>query len=158
HHGIFTRMDLDQWTWCTPFALCCFSSAAIGFAALTGWISLRTVYDIRSTAIGILTVFGTSALILDQNAEARMYGLFLVIASLLILQFQLNNRTEAHSRGLLASNACINGALVQTHLFGILYSGVFLIAQMGFDRSRGIVRAGHYGRNLQTKAGEVRLK
>src|SRR5262249_11918949 len=109
-------------------------------------------------AIGILTVFDTSALILDQNAEARMYGLFLVIASLLILQFQLNNRTEAHSRGLLASNACINGALVQTHLFGILYSGVFLIAQMGFDRSRGIVRAGHYGRNLQTKAGEVRLK
>ena len=75
---------------------------------LRRWVSLRTVYDIRSTAIGILTVFGTSPLIADQNSEARMYGLFLAITSLLILQFQLNNRTEAHGRGLLASNACIS--------------------------------------------------
>jgi len=137
------------WIWTSvlgsaPFALRCFSSVAIGFAALATWVSLRTVYDIRSTAIGILTVFGTSPLILDQNAEARMYGLFLAITSLLILQFQLNNRSEDHSPGLLASNACVNAALVQTHLFGILYSGVFLIAQMGIDRSRGIVRNSLY--------------
>ena len=137
------------WIWTsgfgsTPFSLRSFSSVAIGFAALTTWVSLRTVYDIHSTMIAILTVFGTSPLILDQNAEARMYGLFLAIASLLILQFQLNNRTDAHSRGLLTSNVCINGALVQTHLFGILYSGIFLIAQMGFDRSRRIFRPGLY--------------
>src|SRR5207244_12662062 len=69
----------------------------------------------------------SSDLILDQNAEARMYGIYLAIASLLILQFQINNLTNCRTRGLLISNACINGALVHTHLFGSFYSGAFLV-------------------------------
>jgi hypothetical protein len=73
-----------------------------------------------------------------------MYGMFLASASLLILQFQINNSTNCRTRSLLLSNASVHGALINIHLFGILYSGVFLLAQMAFDRSRRIFRTKLY--------------
>ena len=139
------------WLWTsgfgsTPLSLRLFSSAGIGLATLVTWLSLRSVYDFRSASIGTLAVFCSSKIILYQNAEARMYGMYLAIASLLVLQFQINNSTKRRTRGLLVSNACIHGALVNIHLFGLVYSGAFLgsLAQMAIDKSRGIFRTNLY--------------
>jgi hypothetical protein len=137
------------WLWTrgfgsTPLSLRLFSSAGIGVATFVTWLSLRNVYGFRLASIGALTVFCSSQLILDQNIEARMYGMFLAVASLLVLQFQINNFTSRCERSLLVSNAFIHGAIVQIHLFGSFYSSGFLVAQMAQDRSRGIFRANLY--------------
>jgi hypothetical protein len=133
------------WVWVnafgsTPFSLRLFSSVGMAVATLVTWFTLRRVYGFLSASIGAVTVFCSSVLIAEQNAEARWYGLYLALSSLLVLQFQINNETKRTTNGLLASNVCIHAALVQAHLFGLLYSGVFLLAQMVIDRSRGIFR------------------
>jgi hypothetical protein len=45
------------------------------------WVTLRRSYGFSSTSIGVLSVFCTSSIVLSQNAEARMYGLFLAAAA-----------------------------------------------------------------------------
>jgi hypothetical protein len=137
------------WVWAnafgsTPLSLRLFSSVGMAVATLVTWFTLRRVYGFFSASIGALTVFCSSVLIAEQNAEARMYGLYLALSSVLVLQFQINNETKRTTSGLSASNACIHAALVLTHLFGLLYSGVFLLAQMVTDRSRGIFRTKLY--------------
>jgi uncharacterized membrane protein len=138
------------WLWSkafgfAPFSLRFFSSLGIALAALITWTTLRRVYGFYSTAIGTLAVFGSSSLIAFQNVEARMYGLFLALVAVLIRQFQQNCQTSESSRGLIVSNFCVNCALVQTHLFGFLYSAVFLLAQIFHDKRSGILRPKLYG-------------
>jgi hypothetical protein len=100
------------WLWTSgfgssPLSLRLFSSAGIGLATFVTWLTLRSVYDFRSASIGTLTVFCSSKIILYQNAEARMYGMYLAIASLLILQFQINNSTNCRSEFHRAFNVSI---------------------------------------------------
>ena len=103
------------WGWAnafgsTPLSLRLFSSVGIAIAILVAWITLRRGFGFRSATIGTLAVFCTSSLIGQQNAEARMYGMYLALSSLLILQFQINNATKRTNNGLLVSNAGINAA------------------------------------------------
>jgi hypothetical protein len=128
------------WLWArifgsTELSLRLFSSIGICIAFTVVWITLRQTYSFLSTSFGTLAVFCTSSIILSQNSEARMYGLFLAVCSLGLLQYDFLNRSlnkiQWHS---LFINGCIHGAIVQTHLFGIFYSGAILFAQILRDR------------------------
>jgi hypothetical protein len=85
-------------------------------------------------------VFCTSHLVFYQNAEARMYGLFLALVALAIVVFERLCRDKRPGLGLLAANAMVHAALVHTHLFGPFYSGAIALsfaasrmARDGFD-------------------------
>jgi len=127
------------WLWArvfgsTELSLRLFSSLGMCLACGIIWITLRRTYNFWSASIGTLGVFCVSDIILSQNAEARMYGLFLALCSLALLQFDINNRIAKCSGSTFFSNACIHAAIVNTHLFGLFYSGAILFSQVLRDR------------------------
>jgi hypothetical protein len=127
------------WLWARIFgaaelSLRLFTCLGMSVACLGVWVTLRRNYRFWPAAIGTLGVFCVSDLILAQNAEARMYGLFLAVCALGVLEFDVINRREHCSTTTLLLNALIHAAIVQTHLFGIIYSGVILCAFVIRDR------------------------
>ncbi|MGF1934215.1 MAG: glycosyltransferase family 39 protein [Nostoc sp. ChiQUE02] len=133
------------WLWArvfgsTELSLRLFSSLGICIAYVLVWVTLRRTYHFWPTNIGSLSIFLTSELILSQNAEARMYGLFLAICAWALLQFDINNRSEKISWTIIISNVCIHAALVNTHLYGFFYSGAIIFAQIVRDRYFQILR------------------
>jgi hypothetical protein len=140
---------LVGWVWArvfgsTELSLRLFSCLGFCIAAIVLWVTLRRTYPPLSSALGLLTVFCTSDIILEQNAEARMYGLFLAVCSLGILQFDTLNRSEQESRSNLMCNVFIHAAIVNTHLFGIFYSGAIFLTQLIWDTYRKIFRTRIY--------------
>ncbi|MEP0913992.1 hypothetical protein NDI45_24080 [Leptolyngbya sp. GB1-A1] len=129
---------LFGWVWARFFgigelSLRLFSCLGLCVAAIITWITLRRTYRFLPSALGLLTVFCTSGIILDQNAEARMYGLFLAVCSLGLLQFDILNRSDKLNRWGLLCNTFIHAAIVHTHLFGIFYSGAIFLTQLVWD-------------------------
>jgi uncharacterized membrane protein YsdA (DUF1294 family) len=127
------------WLWARAFgatelSLRLFSSFGISIACLVVWVTLRRNYQFWPATIGTLGIFCVSDLILAQNAEARMYGLFLAFCSLGILQADIISRRQDCGRNALVLNMLIHVAIVQTHLLGIIYSGVILCAFIIRDR------------------------
>ena len=127
------------WLWAQAFgvtelSLRLFSALGMSVACVVTWITLRRNYAFWPTVIGTLGVFCVADLVLTQNAEARMYGLFLAVCSLGVLEFDVINRKQYCSTATLLVNALITAAIVQTHLFGIIYSGAILCAFLIRDR------------------------
>ena len=127
------------WLWARVFgsselSLRLFSSLGMCLACVLVWIVLRRTYSFWPTSIGTLGVFCVSDIILSQNAEARMYGLFLALCSLALLQFDINNRISNSSWKTYLSNACIHAAIVNTHLFGLFYGVAILFSQIVRDK------------------------
>jgi len=127
------------WLWARAFgvtelSLRLFSSLGMCVACVVTWITLRRNYRFWPTVVGTLGTFFLTDLVLVQNAEARMYGLFLAVCSLGVLEFDVINRRQHSLTSALLVNAVIHAAIVQTHLFGILYSGAILSAFVIRDR------------------------
>ncbi|HBE17708.1 MAG TPA: hypothetical protein DDW51_08855 [Cyanobacteria bacterium UBA11367] len=127
------------WLWvrvfgATELSLRLFSSVGMWIACVTVWITLRRTYNFWSASIGTLSVFCTSELILSQNAEARMYGLFMAVCALALFQFDINNRVAKCSWGIFFGNVCIHVAIIHTHLLGLFYSGAILCSQIVADK------------------------
>lgn len=126
------------WLWArlfgsTELSLRLFSSVGMCLACMIVWITLRRTYSFWSTSIGTLSVFCTSGLILSQNSEARMYGLFMFLCSLALWQFDQNNCHGKVSKSMLFSNFFIHAAILHTHLFGLFYSTAILCSQIFVD-------------------------
>jgi len=137
------------WIWARFFgagelSLRLFSCLGFCTACIVTWITLRRTYNFLPSTLGILTVFCTSSIILNQNAEARMYGLFLAVCSLGLLQFDTLNRSENESRWDLLCNTCIHAAIVNTHLFGIFYSAAIFFTQLVWNAYRKIFKTRVY--------------
>jgi len=127
------------WLWARAFgvtelSLRLFTALGMSVACVVTWITLRRNYRFWPTVIGTLGAFCVADLVLAQNAEARMYGLFLAVCSLGVLEFDVINRKQYCSTATLLVNALIHAAIVQTHLFGIIYSGAILCAFIIRDR------------------------
>lgn len=126
------------WLWAKVFSASELSLrllSSLGFCSALWiiWFTLRRVYGFWAASIATLSIFCTSNIVLYQNSEARMYGLYITIAALGLMQFDLNNRTKRCSRWNLISNFLIQGALVQTHLHGLFFGGAMLGAQIVRD-------------------------
>ena len=133
------------WLWARAFgvtelSLRLFSALGMSVACFVTWITLRRNYRFWPTVIGTLGAFCVADLVLTQNAEARMYGLFLAVCSLGVLEFDVINRKQYCSTATLLVNALIHAAIVQTHLFGIIYSGAILCAFIIRDRFFNLFR------------------
>jgi len=104
------------------------------------WVTLRRTYGFWPTSIAVLSVFCTSGIVLWQNAEARMYGPFIAFCALGLLLYDTACRKSEISRGLLIGIACTHAAIVNTHLFGLIYSGALLLSLILRDRCFKAVR------------------
>lgn len=133
------------WIWARTFgaselSLRLFSCLGMSTALWLLWVTLRRTYGFWPTSIGVLSVFCTSGIVLWQNAEARMYGLFIAFCALGFLLYDTACREPRFSRRLLIVTACTHAAIVNTHLFGLLYSGALLLALILRDRCFKAVR------------------
>ena len=121
------------WLWAKSFgagvlSLRLYSSVAMCAALLVTWKTIRRYYGLWATAFGVLLIWGTSGTLLDQNAEGRFYGLYvLTVAISVAIYARLAARAET-TRLLLFIAGCAQAALVLTHVLGLLYSGLILLA------------------------------
>jgi hypothetical protein len=137
------------WGWARLFgaselSLRLFSSLGFSAAVVLVWAVLRRVYGFWPASIGTLVVFLTSKIVLIENSEARMYGLFVALAAAAVYQFESLDRRDRYTFKDLAGVALLHGALVNTHLFGPFYSGAVLVAFALVDLHRKIPRWGIY--------------
>ena len=129
------------WLWAKAFgssalSLRLYSCLAFCGAFVVLWKTVRMAYGIRATAIGLLMVWGTSALILDLNAEARFYGLYTLMAAISILFYVRLAEQENPGPVLLAGAMLSQAGLVLSHTLGIIYGGLILLALVLFDASK----------------------
>jgi hypothetical protein len=133
------------WVWAKTFgtsvlSLRLYSCACMCGALLVTWRCIRRVYGLWATAFGVLWMWGSSGLLLDQNAEARFYGLFVLAVAVAV---DVYLRLAAHStptRSLLIYSLIAQAALVLSHVLGLLYSGMILLALVLFDVLHGRFR------------------
>jgi Dolichyl-phosphate-mannose-protein mannosyltransferase len=133
------------WIWASIFgaselSLRLFSCLGMCAALWLVWATLRRTYGFWPTTIAVLSVFCTSGIVLWQNAEARWYGLFMAFCALGLLLYDTACKESRFSRGLLIATACTHGAIVNTHLFGLIYSGALLLSLILRDRCFKVVR------------------
>jgi hypothetical protein len=133
------------WLWVKAFGggvltLRLYSGIAMCAALLVTWRTIRRFYGLWATAFGVLAFWGTSNVVLDQNVEARFYGLYMLVIALTVnLYARLVDRREP-TRLLLLAALLSQAALVLTHVLGLVYSGLILLALFLFDAAKGRLR------------------
>jgi hypothetical protein len=134
-HGADGGMPIfytTAWLWAKAFGtgvltLRLYSCVAMCGSLLITWRTLRRFHGVWATAFGVLAFWGTSGLLLDQNAEARFYGLFMLLVSLAVNIYARLVVQPDPKRGLLILSLLCQAVLVLTHVLGIIYGGLILL-------------------------------
>ncbi len=126
------------WLWARTFgsgvlSLRLYSSVAMCAALFITWKTIRRFYPVWPTAFGVLLLWGTSGTLLDQNAEGRFYGLYMLTVALTVEIYARLVARPQPSRLLLVFTFLSQAALVMTHILGLLYSGLILVALILVD-------------------------
>ena len=111
----------------------CTLALAMCGALLVTWRSIRRFYGLRATAFGVLWMWGSSGLLLDQNAEGRFYGLFILAVAVAVDVYMRLAARSTPTRSLLLYSLLSQAALVLTHVLGLFYGGIILLALVLFD-------------------------
>ncbi len=133
------------WLWAKAFGtgvltLRLYSSVAICAALLITWRTMRRFYGMWATAFGVLAFWGTSNVLLDQNVEARFYGLYLLAVVITVDLYTRLVARPAPTSALLVLAFSSQAALVLSHVLGLIYSGLILSALILFDAAKGRLR------------------
>ena len=133
------------WLWAKAFgsgvlALRLYSSVAMCAALLVTWRTIRRYYGLWATAFGVLTIWGTSGTLLEQNAEARFYGLYMLAVAVTVNLYTRLVARPQPSRLLLVLTFFSQAALVLTHVLGLIYSGLILLVLVLSDTWKGRLR------------------
>jgi hypothetical protein len=133
------------WLWVKAFgasvlSLRLYSCAAMCGALLVTWGCIRRVYGFWATAFGVLWMWGSSDLLLDQNAEGRFYGLYMLAVAVVVDVYLRLAARPNPTRLLLLYSFLAQAALVLTHVLGLFYSGIILLALVLFDSLEGRFR------------------
>ena len=129
------------WLWAKTFGtgvltLRLYSCLTMCAALLVTWRTLRRFYGMRATAFGVLAFWGTSGLLLNQNVEARFYGLFILAVAVSIDVYARLVVQTAPKLRLLILSFLSQAALVLTHVLGVIYGGLILFALIVTDATR----------------------
>ena len=135
-HGADGGMPLfytTAWLWAKVFGtgvltLRLYSCITMCGALLVTWITIRRFYSMWATAFGVLAFWGTSGLLLNQNVEARFYGLFILTVAIAVNVYARLVVQPAPKSRLLVMSLLSQAALVLTHVLGIIYGGLILLA------------------------------
>jgi hypothetical protein len=133
------------WLWVKAFgasvlSLRLYSCASMCGALLVTWSCIRRVYGLWATAFGVLWMWGSAGLLLDQNAEGRFYGLFMLAVAVVVDVYLRLAARSTPTRFLLLYSLLAQAALVLTHVLGVFYSGIILLALVLFDVLAGRFR------------------
>src|ERR1700733_1983663 len=147
-HGADGGMPLfytTAWLWAKAFGtgvltLRLYSCITMCGALLVTWSTIRRFYSMWATAFGVLAFWGTSGLLLNQNVEARFYGLFILTVAIAVNVYARLIEQPAPKLRLLIMSLLSQAALVLTHVLGIIYGGLILLALILSDASRRRVR------------------
>jgi hypothetical protein len=137
------------WFWSRMFgaeelSLRLFSCLGVGVASVAVWVTLRRTFSFTATSIGVFTAFLTSRVVLAQNSDARMYGLFLAACAFGVLLYDSINRHRTPDGRLLLWNTIVHVAIVNTHLYGLFYSTAILASHVVRDRYFKVLRPAVY--------------
>lgn len=136
------------WLWAKLFtaselSLRLFSSIGLALSCCITWVTLRRSFSFSATSIGVLIPFCASTLVLQQNSEARMYGLYMTVCSLGLLLYDTINKKSKPDTTLLIANSLVHASFIQTHLHGLFFSGAilasFIVTDWYFNRFRPTV-------------------
>jgi hypothetical protein len=133
------------WLWAKAFGtgvltLRLYSCIAMCGALLITWRTIRRFYGMWATAIGVLAFWGASGQLLNQNAEARFYGLFILTVAIAVDIYTRLIVQSAPKLRLLVLSLLSQVALVLTHVLGIIYGGLILLALMLSDAAKRCFR------------------
>lgn len=113
------------------------SAVCTALAAVVVFFTLRKVVGPETAALAVGLVFGLSRGVFWYLIWARYYGLFLLLGALMAFLFVRINSTETVRRRDLWFVFLVHTAMVYLHLYGALFSGMFLVAQVVMDWLRG---------------------
>ena len=128
------------WVWARVFgssvlALRLYSCAAMCGSLLITWSTIRRFYGMWATACGVLMMWGTSALLLYQNVEARFYGLYVLAVAITVNIYARLIQSEKASLGtwFLLLTLLSQAVLVLSHVLGLVYGILILLALILYD-------------------------
>jgi 4-amino-4-deoxy-L-arabinose transferase-like glycosyltransferase len=138
--GGMPLFSLTAWPWAHGFgfsdlSLRLYSSVAVCGSFLVLFAALRRRLGVLAAFLATSFGFCASLIVLDQNAEARGYGLYLLLAALATAQVLKVAETESWRPRDLFFLAVTQAGLVLGHPLGLLYAGLLLLALMAVDLS-----------------------
>jgi len=128
------------WIWAKIFgaselSLRLFSALGIASSSIILWLILRRVFGFWASSTAVIIVFCFSNEIIDQIAEARMYGLLLFVCTLGFFDFYSLITNNNDSKKTYIQSFLIHSIIVLTHIFGIVYSAIILFSLLLKDKS-----------------------
>ncbi|MGA8159911.1 MAG: hypothetical protein WA374_13245 [Acidobacteriaceae bacterium] len=129
---------LTAWPWAQLFGLSdlslrLYSSAGVCGAFLVMLVTLRRLFAPSSAFLGAAFGLFASLIVVEQNSEARGYGLYLFLCALAIAQLVKVAQTARPTRRDLVLLAVTQAGLVLGHVLGIIYAGLLLLALLVAD-------------------------
>jgi len=147
--GGMPLFSLTAWPWVHVFGLSdlslrLYSCAGIclAFLVLVGTLARRL--GVRAAFLGAAIGLFACMPVMEQNAEARGYGLYLLLCSLAIAQWLRVAETARPGRRDLAFLALTQAGLVLGHVLALIYAVLMLAALMTADFRQRRIRAGVY--------------
>ncbi len=126
-----------------------FSSTCFGLAFAVLWAALRRVYPLAIVAFAAFNTYFCSPPLTLHFLEGRFYGL-LVLSTALALWLALRldavpeGRPAPTPRWLYLAAFLVHGLLTTSHVLGVVFSAVLLLATLILDRLRRRWRPGLY--------------
>ena len=136
---------LTAWPWAHLFgfsdlSLRLYSSAGVCAAFIVLFLAMRRRFGAAAAFVGVAFGFFASLIVVEQNCEARGYGLYLLLAALAIAQaLNVAEREKPRARDLVLL-ALTQAGLVFGHILGVLYAGLILLGLVAADLLRADLR------------------
>ncbi|MGA7521700.1 MAG: hypothetical protein WBW84_04415 [Acidobacteriaceae bacterium] len=136
---------LTAWPWAHLFGLSdlslrLYSSAGMCGAFLILLVTLRQFLAPSSAFLGAAFGLFASLIVVEQNSEARGYGLYLLLCALAVAQLVKVAQNAHPRRRDLALLALAQGGLVLGHVLGLVYAGLLVLALVVADALQRRVR------------------
>lgn len=130
---------LTAWPWAHFFglgdlSLRLYSSAGVCGAFFILCSALQRRFGFRAGFLGAAFGLFASLIVMDQNVEARGYGLYLLLAALAVVAWLRIAEEPRPGFRDLALLALTQAGLVLGHVIGLLYGGLMLLALVVLDR------------------------
>jgi hypothetical protein len=129
---------LTAWNWehlcgASDLSLRFYSSVAVCAAFLLLLTILRRRCGDRAAFLGVAFGLFSSLMVVEQNAEARAYGLYLLLFVVAIRQWLRIAETQRPAARDLALLFLTQAGLVLGHVLGLIYAGLLLLALIAVD-------------------------
>lgn len=136
---------LLMWPWtriagASPLAMRAFTVFCVVVATTLTWITFRLRYGFCTASVVTAGAFFSAPVLWLHAFEARHYGLLVAgVAAMCFVGERLYDLDKPRTRWWVG-NALVHALLVNTHLFGLFYSGSGLVASALADARRGRFR------------------